>query len=409
MPTRNPPAVDPLRSVEAARADLLAAVEPLPALDCRLEEAIGSWLAVPVAAPVPLPGFDNSAMDGWAVRAEDTRRVPVVLRVAGRSAAGCSPGGRLGPGEAWRIFTGAPLPVGANAVVRQEETDWDASHPDAVTLREGVGRWENVRFRGEDVAPGTEVLAAGTRVGAAQAGLLAALGFASVRVRRRPVVTLLPGGSELRPPGSPLEPGQVYESNTPLLAAMCCGAGAVVRATAAVPDDPDALAAALRAALEGSDVVVTAGGASVGEHDLVRPALEALGGRIEFWRLALKPGKPFFLGRLGGRVVCGLPGNPVSALVTAVLLVQPLLRRLQGAADPGPYATWGKLGETLTNPDGRPHWVRVVREAGGAVRPSGPQASHLLGSLSRAHGLVEVPPQGTLAAGDPVRGVGWEP
>lgn len=397
-----------MRSVEAARADLLASVDPRPAVECSLEEAVGSWLAAPVEAPVALPGFDNSAMDGWAVRAEDTTQVPAILRVVGRSAAGCSPGGRLGPGEAWRIFTGAPLPEGANAVVRQEETDWEASRPGEVTVREGVGRWENVRFRGEDVAPGTPVLAAGTRVGAAQAGLLAALGFAAVRVHRRPVVTVVPGGSELRPPGTPLAPGQVYESNTPLLAALCRGAGAVVRAAAAVPDDPATLAAALRSALDASDVVVTAGGASVGEHDLVRPAFESLGGRIEFWRLALKPGKPFFLGRLGGRVLCGLPGNPVSAFVTAVLLVQPLLRRLQGAADPGPYTTWGMLGETLTNPDARPHWVRVARGAGGAVHPSGPQASHLLGSLSRADGLVEVPPRGTLEAGQPVRVVVWE-
>lgn len=398
-----------MKPVAAARDDLLGSVVPLPVVECPLEDASGACLAGPVEAPSSLPAFDNSAMDGWAVRAEDTSRTPVTLRVTGRSVAGSAPGGRLDGGEAWRIFTGAPLPAGANAVVMQEDAAWDAARPGEVVIREAAGRWENVRFRGEDVAEGARVLEGGTRIGAAQIGLLAALGLAAVRIHRRPVVTVLPGGSELRPAGVRLEPGQIHDSNGPLLEALFRGAGAVVRREPAVPDDPAALAAALRAALDASDVVVTAGGASVGEHDLVRPAFESLGGHIEYWRLSLKPGKPFFLGRLDGRILCGLPGNPVSAFVTAVLLVQPLLRRLLGATDPGPFTLPGVLAEAVGNPDGRPHFLRVIRGPDGVVAPAGPQASHLLGSLSRANGLVEVPPRSTLAAGAPVRVVVWEP
>lgn len=397
-----------MRTVEAAREALLASVAPLPAVECPLEEAIGCCLAEPVQAPLSLPAFDNSAMDGWAVRVGDTNQVPVALRVGGRSMAGAAPGGRLAEGEAWRIFTGAPLPEGANAVVMQEDADWDAAHPGRVVIRETAGPWENVRFRGEDVAQGATVLGPGARIGPAQVGLLAALGDGVVRVHRRPVVTVLPGGDELRPPGAALEPGQIHDSNGPMLAALLRGSGALVRREPAVPDDPAALASALRVALDGSDVVVTAGGASVGEHDLVRPAFESLGGRIEYWRLSLKPGKPFFLGRLGGRILCGLPGNPVSAFVTAVLLVQPLVRRLLGALDPGPVTVPGILGEGVENLDGRPHFLRVIRKADGEVRAAGAQASHLLGSLGRANGLVEVPSRSTLAAGTAVRVVVWE-
>ena len=237
--------------------------------------------------------------------------------------------------------------------------------------------------------------------------LLGAAGFAEIAVHRAPRVAILANGSELRPSGEPLAPGQIHESNTAALAALVRRAGGVPVWTRCVPDKPSVLREALAEAFATAEVVVTVGGASVGEHDLVKAEFTALGGELEFWRLALKPGKPFFFGRHAGKFLFGLPGNPVSAFVTAVLLVLPALRKLQGAAACDPPTAPGLLAAPLTNPDHRRHFVRVSTDVNGEVRSTGTQASHLLGSLAAADGLVDVPPQTTLAAGATVRVIRW--
>ena len=394
-------------ALETARERLLSALVALPAEPVPVAGADGRVAASDVASPRDLPPFDNSAMDGYAVRSADTATVPATLRLVGRAAAGGGFAGIVGAGGCVRVFTGAPMPAGTDAVVMQEDVDVGPDDPMRVVVREGVKPWEDVRFRGEDVRRGARIVAAGTVLGPQQIALLGAAGFAEVAVHRAPRVVVLANGSELRPPGAPLGPGEIHESNTAMLAALVRRAGGVPVAARCVPDDAEVLRSALAGAFAVADVVVTVGGASVGEHDLVKAEFTALGGELEFWRLALKPGKPFFFGRHQDKFLFGLPGNPVSAFVTAVLLVMPALRRLQGIADPGPPSTPGTLAGPLSNPDGRRHLVRVATDADGMVRASGAQASHLLGSLASADGLVDVPPRTTLAAGTAVRVVRW--
>ncbi len=394
-------------ALENARERLLSTLVALPAEPVPVAAADGRVAAADVYSPRDLPPFDNSAMDGYAVRSADTATVPAPLRVVGRAAAGGGFAGIVGPGGCVRVFTGAPMPAGTDAVVMQEDVDVDPADPTRVVVREGVKPWEDVRFRGEDVRRGARIVVAGTVLGPQQVALLGATGFAEVTVHRAPRVVVLANGSELRPPGAPLGTGEIHESNTAMLAALVRRAGGVPVAARCVPDDAEVLRSALAGAFAVADVVVTVGGASVGEHDLVKAEFTALGGELEFWRLALKPGKPFFFGRHQGKFLFGLPGNPVSAFVTSVLLVLPALRRLQGIADHGPPSTPGTLEGPLSNPDGRRHFVRVATDADGMVRASGAQASHLLGSLAAADGLVDVPPRTTLAAGTAVRVIRW--
>jgi molybdopterin molybdotransferase len=394
-------------SLEAARERLLQGLPSLPAEAVSTRSADGRVLTIEASSSLDLPPFDNSTMDGYAVRAADTAATPVVLSLVGRTAAGDLALPTIGPGECVRVFTGAPLPAGADAVVMQEDTATDPAASDRVIVRDGVKPWENVRFRGEDVRRGATLVTAGTRLGPAHLALLGAAGHAEVTVGRAPRVALVANGSELRSPGEALAPGLIYESNLAMLAALVRRSGGVPVFTRRVPDEPAQLAAALTEAFAQADLVVTVGGASVGDHDLVKPVFATLGGELDFWKISLKPGKPFCFGRLGEKFLFGLPGNPVSAFVTAVLLLQPALRRLQGAAFCDPPTTPGILAAPLSNPGDRRHFVRVITDAAGQVRPSGAQASHLLGSLAAADGLVDVPPQTTLAAGAAVAAIRW--
>jgi molybdopterin molybdotransferase len=398
--------------LEQALNRILAAV-PAPGLeDVPVTEAYGRVLAGPARAHVDLPGFDNSAMDGYAVRAADTAnstpQKPTRLRLTSGVAAGQDARTRVGPGECARIFTGAMLPPGADAVVMQEDTRADAGEPAAVVLCEAVQAGENIRRRGEDVREGTVLLTAGARVNAGSLNLLVAAGVGRLSVGARPRVGLLATGSELRSPGSDLAAGQIYESNRPGLAALAQAAGALPELLPLTPDTLEATTAALRDAFARCDVVVTTGGVSVGETDYVKRAFAELGGEVEFWRVAIKPGRPFVFGRWGGKLLFGLPGNPVSALVTFVLLARPALLRWQGAADVALPAVPGVLGEPVANPGPRRHFVRVSIDAAGGVVSAGAQGSHVLSSLARANGLLEVPSETTLAAGAPVRVLRWE-
>jgi molybdopterin molybdotransferase len=365
--------------------------------------AAGRFLAEPVGSPIDLPAFDNSAMDGYAVRAEDAAAAkpdsPVELRQIGTAAAGDVFADKVQSGTCVRVFTGSPLPAGADAVVMQEDTRVDTARPGGVLLLEAVKPWENVRFHGEDVKRGEAVLAAGERISATRAGLLAALGLQSAVVRTRPVVALLATGSELLEPGVLAEPGRIFESNRITLAPLLARAGAVSRVYPLVRDTLADTRRALEDAFSACDAVVTTGGVSVGDLDFVKAAFEELGGSLDFWKVAVRPGKPFVFGRLGEKFLFGLPGNPVSAVVTFLLLVRPALLHWQGAAQVDLPSQPGTLTEPLANQGERRHFMRVRVDEAGAVWSAGRQASHLLGSLAGANGLVDVPPNTTLPAG----------
>lgn len=392
---------------EAALDRVLAAMPPVRPEKIPVADAAGRFLAEAVVSPLDLPPFDNSAMDGYAVRAADVAGArpdqPVSLRVLGQIGAGEVFPGNVGVQTCVRLFTGTPLPAGADAVVMQEDTRTGEAQPDRVQILDRVRPWENIRLRGEDVKTGAVVAAPGQRLTAGQLNLIAAVGTASVRVARRPRVGVLATGSELRPPGKPLAPGQIHESNRAMLGALLAEAGAEARAYPLVPDSLARTRTALQRAFADCDAVVTTGGASVGRLDFVKAAFAELGGSQEFWKVAVKPGKPFIFGTLAGKFLFGLPGNPVSAFVTFLLLVRPALLRWQGAAHLGLPAHPGTLAEPLVNRGDRRHFVRVRVDDEGRVHSAGTQASHMLHSLASANGLVDVPPETTLAAGATVR------
>ncbi len=393
-------------SLEAARDQILARLTLLPIESVPLRDAHGRFLAEPLTAPLNLPPFDNSAMDGYAVRAADVAGAgherPVVLRLVGRSSAGDPAPAPIGPGSCSRVFTGAPLPPGADAVVMQEDTRVSADAPDRVAVVDPVKPWENVRFQGEDVKSGQTVLPTGEGLTAARVGLASAMGIATVAVRARPKIALLATGTELVEPGQPCAPGQIYESNRAMLTPLIERAGGIPEVLPLVPDSLAQTTAALETAWGRNDAVITSGGVSVGDYDFVKPALEALGGTLELWKVAVKPGKPFVFGQRNGKYLFGLPGNPVSALVTFVLLVRPALLRWQGARHVEPIRYWVTAGEAIQNRGDRQHFIRARLDSAGNARPAGPQASHLLGSMAAADGLLDLPAGAAIAPGDRV-------
>jgi molybdopterin molybdotransferase len=273
---------------------------------------------------------------------------------------------------------------------------------------DSVRPWENVRLRGEDVRAGTPLVRAGETLTPGHLCLVSAGGLASVSVARRPVVGIIATGSELKEPGERLLPGQIYESNRVGLAALLKLAGARPVIYPVVPDVLQATEQALTLAFSQCDLVLTVGGASVGELDLVKPAFSRLGGELHFWKIAIRPGRPFLFGAWNGKFLFGLPGNPVSAVVTLLLLVWPAVRRWQGALQVELPAVTGILQEPLVNRGDRRHFMRVIWESTGEIRPAGAQESHVLGSLATARGLVDVPPQTSLPAGTSVLVRVWE-
>jgi molybdopterin molybdotransferase len=390
---------------EDALERVLKSLDPVPEVSMSLTDALGCCLAEEVRARVELPGFDTASMDGYAVRAAEVAKAGACLPCAFEVPAGGVADRPLGAGECARILTGAPMPPGADAVAMQEDAERE---PDGrIRFLDGVKPWENVRFRGEDFRAGTRLLAAGQRLGAPQLALVAAAGHAEVRVHRKVRVVVMGSGDELRPPGSPLKPGEIHDSNSVLLGSLFRSAGAEVVALPILPDRLEATIAGLESAVSMGDLVVTAGGASVGDRDFLRPAWERLGGRLDFFRVAIKPGKPLFFGSLRGVPLLGLPGNPVSAFVTAVLIALPALRRLQGDARVGHPIALGTLTAPLSNPGDRRHFMRVILGDDGRVRSAGVQASHILGPLAQANGLVDVPPATEWPAGTGVRVLRW--
>ena len=377
-----------LLTIDEALALVLAHVRPRPLEDVPVASAVGRVLGEDARAVVDLPPFDSSAMDGYAVRAADT---PGPLRVVGHSAAGRPEARAVGPGEAVVISTGAVVPPGADAVVPVERTTGDV-------VVESVDKDDNVRPRGGDTRAGDVVVPAGSPLGPPQVSALAAAGVAVVRCGRRPRVAVLSTGSELRTSGEPLAPGQIYESNSLLIAAQLGVAGATATVFPIVADDAVATRAALEQALE-HDVLVTSGGVSVGPHDLVRATLAELGAQEVFWRVAVKPGKPIAFAVRGESLVFGLPGNPVSALVGLELFVRPALRALQGAREPGPDFLPGRLTRAVRRGPDRDELVRA-RRSGDQLEPLSGQDSHMIVRAAAANALVLIPRgEGELPAG----------
>lgn len=389
-----------LISFEDAQRLVLEHVSPLPAAPVAVAEAYGRVAAEDVRSAVDLPPFDSSAMDGFAVRAEDT---PGVLPIVFHVAAGSPAPRPLGPGEAMGIGTGGALPAGADAVIPIE---YVVQSDNRVEIPELVVVGANVRPVGGDLRRDDVVVSAGTALGAAQVGALAASGVSQVSCARRPRAAVLATGSELRAPGEPLHPGQIYEANGPILDAQLRSAGAEVERLPSVADDEDAHREAIARGLE-ADVLLTTGGVSVGVHDLVRQVEAELGVREVFWGVSVKPGKPISFGVREGRLVFGLPGNPVSALVGFELFVRPAVRALQGVAEPGPDWERGRLAESVRANPGRDELVRArtrVDDEGITLEPLAGRESHMIARAAGANALVLVPRgEGEAAAGSSVR------
>lgn len=389
-------------SVAEALSRILAGVASLQAEPIGLLAARGRILAEPLAARLTQPPFEASAMDGYAVRAADVATLPAHLRVIGESAAGHGFAKAIGPGEAARIFTGAPLPPGSDAIVIQENTRREG---ETVIVHDGRPDPEHVRHAGHDFRNGDVLIPVGTRLDARFLTLAAAMGHGTLPVRRRPEVAILATGDELVEPGTAPGPDQIVCSNPYGLAAMVEGCGGVPRLLGIAPDTPDALAAKIEQA-RGADILVTTGGASVGDHDLVAPILQRCGMTLDFWKLAMRPGKPLIFGRMGDMRVLGLPGNPVSTLVCARVFLVPLLRAMAGLPT-GDASETATLATAVGGNGPRQHYMRgcLQPNSDGALRvaPARSQDSSFMAPFAASDCLiVRAPNAPPLAAGAPV-------
>jgi molybdopterin molybdotransferase len=383
-----------------ARAFVIGAAKALPPESVSLAQALGRTLARDIRAREDIPPFTKSTMDGYAVRAEDTRpssrRTPheVGLEVLEDLPAGRRSRKAVGPGQAVRIMTGAPLPAGADAVVMVEDTE---SRDRAVRVRREVRPGDNIGLAGEDLKKGEIALERGTLIGPAETAVLAAAGLASVPVTRRPKLAVIATGDEIVEAGDPKRLGQIRNSNGPALTAMAAEAGADARYLGIARDRKASLAAKLARA-RGADVLVLSGGVSVGDYDLVKDGLEASGVKPVFWQVRIKPGKPVFFGRRGRQLVFGLPGNPTSSLVTFLLFVRPALDRMLGRAMTGPPSATAVLDEPVALKSGRTQFLRgrfVGRGPVLKVAPYEDQRSGVLRSMVRGRVLIVVPADAT--------------
>ena len=375
-----------MRTVEEHQAVVNALLRALPEETVAVAEAHGRVLARDVAAAVGLPGFDNSAMDGYAARWAELERTPVTMPVADDIPAGRTDVVPLSPGTVQRIMTGAPLPAGADVVVPVELTDGGT---DVVEIRDCPAAGTHLRAAGEDIAAGAVALQAGRPLGAAQLGLAAAVGVTALPVRRRPRVLVLSTGSELVAPGQPLLPGQIYESNSQLLVAAVEDAGGEARRLHFVPDDVDQFLTTVSAEVASADLLITSGGVSAGAYEVVKDAFRELG-TVEFAKVGMQPGGPQGAGTVEGVPVVTLPGNPVSAFVSFEVFVRPALRRAMGYTHPDRLHVPARLTGPLRSPAGRRQFLRG-RFDGGSVSQVGGPGSHLVAHLARANCLVVVP------------------
>jgi molybdopterin molybdotransferase len=372
---------------------VLAAVGPPSVETVSIWEAGNRVLSQDMVAMVPLPRFDNSTMDGYAVRAQNAT-TGANLKVSGEQAAGPDHALSVEHGEAIRIYTGAPIPRYADAVIMQEDVEADGKN---IFVREGVVSGENIRVRGGDLAEGQIMASKGALLTGPRLAAMASQGMRELPVFKRPRVAVIATGSELRSQGEPLQAGEIYETNRILLAELVAGSGAGGTIFEIVPDLEEAHLLSFQRARD-YDAIVVAGGVSVGMKDLVKPTLQKLGAKLELWRVAVKPGKPFMFGRLGNALVFGLPGNPVSAFVTFMLFARPALWKLGGRSTLELPHARARLGQDIVNRGDRPHYFRGVYQ-NGAFKPVGRQESHALFALSQANALCRLGPDEMLEAG----------
>lgn len=370
--------------VSEAQARLLALATPLPAEQVPVNSCAGRWLATDIHALRDQPWADLSAMDGYALRAGEW---PGPWRITAESSAGGAPPPPLASGESCRIFTGAPLPAGADTVLIQEDAEAEAGV--LRSLSSALDRGRNVRTIGSDFHTGHRLLPAGSRLGAAQIALAVLGGHGTLPVGGRPRIAIMSTGDELVPPGAPTPPGRLPSSNSPMLAALLASLPCEIIDLGIVPDDLDAMTKALQSAAK-ADIIVSTGGASVGDRDLVRPAFERAGGKLDFWKIRMRPGKPLMAGTIGEAVFLGLPGNPVSAFVTATLFLLPLVRHMASASDPLPSTASAMLAATLPATGERDDYIRAYRTALG-IQAVGSQDSAATLVMAQADALIVRP------------------
>ena len=392
-------------SVDEARQRMLDTIPILPAEKREIFQCTGYVLAETLPATENIPPFDNSAMDGYAVRAADVKdaseKNPAVLSVVEMIAAGYAPTKQVAAGQAARIMTGAMMPEGADAVVMQEVTQQEKN---SVKIFESVDETDNVRFTGESVAEGQQVMGKGKHLRPPEVSMLASLNCAEATVHRKPTVAIVSTGDELTPLGEPLEPGKIRDSNRYGLYAQVEEAGGIPIDMGIAPDDEAETERIFRAALAKADALITSGGVSVGEHDVVKAVLAKLG-EVNFWRVAMKPGKPQAYGIADGKPIFGLPGNPVSSLVVFELFVRPALLKMAGHTELLRPTFKATLAETVTNRDGRVNYMRAILQVSDGeitAQTTGPQGSGILHSLVLANGLITIPTATTLQSGDRV-------
>lgn len=382
-------------SEEDAREKILSEVRTLPSRSVPLLESVDGFVRHDLFAQIASPRFDNSSMDGYAVVANSSPK-NARLKIVGEQSAGIDRRLTLARGETIRILTGAPIPRGADAVVMQEDVRLELEE---IVMNTAVEVGENVRRRGADVAEGQKLVSLGERIRPATVALLASQGFREIEIGGEVRASIVTTGDEIVPPGTPLEAGQIYDSNSPLLHTLARAAGAQVVSVRHCADDAQEIEDAFRAATT-SDVLIISGGVSVGARDFVKPALTAIGASLDLWRVAVKPGKPFLFGRAGSCLIFGLPGNPVSAYMTFLLFVRPALLKLRGANDAELALTSvsARLAEAIENPGARPHYVRGQLKDG-VFSAVGRQESHALFGLHQSNALLRVGPDESHAAG----------
>lgn len=394
-------------SVEAALVRISEVVAPLPVETVPVAQALCRVTARQVVSACDLPPFDQSAMDGYAVNTADVREPPTRLPLAATVAAGPHAQDRLpvlARGAACRIYTGGLIPRGADAVVRQE---WTARDGDVVVIQRPTPAGQDIRRQGEELETGTPLIEAGRRLNAGHIAMLAMSGVAQVPVRRAPRIVVLVSGDEIVDAGQPLQPGEVYNANGPQIAAWLARAGYPAPRVEPVPDREAAVSDALARAFAWADLVLTTGGVSVGDRDLIAPEAEKLGAERIFWKVAQKPGKPLYVAKKGACLLIGLPGNPASVLVNLAVFVRRALDRLEGLAEPGPVFLPGRLSRATKADDERETWLRVhtrLEPDGMVLHPQAHQASHMLSNLAVADALAWLPLSAEpLAAGTAVR------
>ena len=401
-------------ALEHAQQKILAEIVTLPSEIISIWDAEGRVASEDVLSRVDLPVFDNSAMDGYALRVSDqavyAETGQPVLRVTGEVPAGTAPNCEVQEGCCVRVFTGSMLPAGADAVIMQEDVTVqnrvEGSHGPLITIKECVKPWENVRFQGEEIKSGSVIFQNGGRLNAESMALLSHAGVDSVKVTRKPIVGILATGAELIEPGQPLGPGQIYESARLAYAALLKEVGAEPRIYPIIPDTLEDTCNAFKNAFDECDWVLTSGGVSVGDYDFVKAAFEAIGGQSVFWKISMKPGKPFGMGKVNsGKLWFGAPGNPVSGLVSFHLLVAPAVHHALGVPASLALPVWrtGTLGSDVQNPGNRRHFMRGTLGSDSRIAPLPKQASHRLSSMSGSDLLIDIPPASALEAGSKIQ------